>query len=479
MSATERTAAGLAIVAIATVWLHLVLPVPSDVGWLLSVNEKLFDGQRLYADVLETNPPMAVWLYWLPVALERLTGLRAEGFAVLETVATGLLSLRLATVLLGRRRFAGMPTALAGAVMLLLPLDMFAQREHFVLFGLLPWLAAMIRRDAGERPGAGWSILAGAGLAVALAIKPQYAIVVALVAATAAIRRHSPRPLVALEHWVALLLGAFYIAVILAAYPAFFGVILPTASVLYVPLRMETVQLLLRSPALIVYLAALLRMTAFRREAGRNGMPLVLAAVAGCFIVYVVQGKGWEYHLLPGLVLAVIAVIGMALAAPAAAARWIAVAVAALAAVPSLAWAAAAVLRPDPLLALARYGPGRTVELISSDIALTSPVVRQLGDTLASSSPMLWRATGAINLRGQATPEQATVLARYEAEDYRLLAKDLETGPDLVLADTGGYDWLAWARRDAEVARLLEPYSIADAIATQGTVLTVLIRNKS
>jgi hypothetical protein len=476
MHATERTAAGLAAVAIATVWLHLALPVPSDVGWLLSVNEKLFDGQRLYADVLETNPPMAVWIYTVPVALERLTGLRAEGFAVLETVAAGLLSLWVATIILGGRRLAGVPAALAAAVLLLIPLDMFAQREHFVLFGLLPWLAAMIRRDGGEQPGAGWSVVAGGALAVALAIKPQYLLVVALVALVLAIRRRSLRPVFALEHWIALVLCVAYGAVILLAYPTFLTLILPEASMLYVPLRMETVRLLLRPPAPLVYLVVLLGFTTFRHEALRDGMPLILTAIVGSFFVYVVQGKGWGYHLLPGASLALLAVIGMALAAQRATGRWIAAAVTVLGAMPSAAWALNTALRPEPLLALSSYGSGRTVELISSDIALASPVVRQLGDRLSSSSPMLWRATGAINLRGQATPQQAAVLTRYEAEDYRLLAKDLKTAPDLVLADTEGYDWLAWARRDAEVRQLLEAYSTAGAIATQGTTVTVLRR---
>lgn len=477
MRLSTAETAGLAVVAVATVWLHLLLPVPSDVGWLLSVNEKLLAGQRLYAEVLETNPPMAVWLYWTPVLLEHLTGARAEGFAVIETVGAGLLSLGLARAILGDRPLAGVPIAAAAAVVLLLPLDAFAQREHFVLFGLMPWLASAIRRDAGARPGTSWSIVAGCGLAVALAIKPHFAIVAGLVALAAVVRRRSLRPALALENWIAAGLLLAYGAVILIVYPDFADSVLPAASVLYVPLRMDTGVLLLQPHAVLVYLALLLAAAMYRGVLARDEMPLLLTAIVGCLLVYLVQGKGWGYHLLPGTSLAVLLVVGLARATRGVGGRWAAAAFVVLCAAAPATWAATMLLRPEPLLALARYGSGRTVELISSDIGLGSPVVRQLGDTLSNSSPMLWRATGAINLTGHAASnEAAAVLKGYEAEDYRLLAKDLATRPDLVLADTQGYDWLAWARRDAAVAHMLESYSPDGAIGTHGTTVIVLKR---
>ena len=37
--------------------LQVLLRVNVDVAWLLTVGEKMLDGQRLYVDILETNPP--------------------------------------------------------------------------------------------------------------------------------------------------------------------------------------------------------------------------------------------------------------------------------------------------------------------------------------------------------------------------------------------------------------------------------------
>ena len=464
-------AAALAIVVVTTVLVHLAIPLPSDVAWLLSVNERLFDGQHLYADILETNPPRAVGRYALPIGLERLTGLAAENYVILETIGTGLLSLWLSARTLGRLT---LPIAIAAAVILLLPIDSFAQREHFALFGLLPWLALAMRRYDGDRPR-GWAIVAaGIGLAIALAIKPHFAIVIVMVALLGAWRSRSWRPIFAAEHWLAAILLALYGVLIAIAYPDFLSVVLPAASQIYVPLRMDTLALLLQPHALLVYLALLLAATLYRRTATTDAMPVVLVATLGCLIVYLVQGKGWAYHLLPGTSLAVLAIATLGFAR-----RQITVPalIGLLAAIPGLLWLVTSLARPEPLLALQSYGRGLSIALISSDIGLANPVHRQLGDRLVNSEPMLWRATGAIVLARTARADERPALAAYEAADRDRLTADLTRfRPDLVLADTKGFDWLAWARLDPRIAAILDGYTGDAVIPTHGTEITVLRR---
>jgi hypothetical protein len=52
----------LAVVAVvaAAVLLRQALPFNVDVSWWLIVSERMLNGQRLYVDILETNPPMAL-----------------------------------------------------------------------------------------------------------------------------------------------------------------------------------------------------------------------------------------------------------------------------------------------------------------------------------------------------------------------------------------------------------------------------------
>jgi hypothetical protein len=54
------------------------LAANTDVSWLLTVAERVLDGQQLYVDVIETNPPMAVLTYIPGVLIARVLGLPAE-----------------------------------------------------------------------------------------------------------------------------------------------------------------------------------------------------------------------------------------------------------------------------------------------------------------------------------------------------------------------------------------------------------------
>src|SRR5438105_10813977 len=65
----------LAFVFVVAIMLRQVLPLNTDVSWLLTIGERVLDGQRLYVDIVEINPPMAVLAYLPGVALARALGM--------------------------------------------------------------------------------------------------------------------------------------------------------------------------------------------------------------------------------------------------------------------------------------------------------------------------------------------------------------------------------------------------------------------
>ena len=62
----------------AAIGLRLVVVANTDVSWLITLSEKVLDGQRLYADLVELNPPASIILYLPLVALARVLALRPE-----------------------------------------------------------------------------------------------------------------------------------------------------------------------------------------------------------------------------------------------------------------------------------------------------------------------------------------------------------------------------------------------------------------
>ena len=69
-----------AVVAVFMVAIMLrgVLPFNVDVSWWLTICERMLDGQRLYVDILETNPPMAASVYMPGVVVARAIHMRPE-----------------------------------------------------------------------------------------------------------------------------------------------------------------------------------------------------------------------------------------------------------------------------------------------------------------------------------------------------------------------------------------------------------------
>src|SRR5258707_1884651 len=66
------------ILFLAAIVLRHFLAANTDVSWLLTVGERVLDDQRLYIDVVETNPPMAVLPYIPGIAIALALGLPAE-----------------------------------------------------------------------------------------------------------------------------------------------------------------------------------------------------------------------------------------------------------------------------------------------------------------------------------------------------------------------------------------------------------------
>src|SRR5690606_41055064 len=56
-----------------------------DTSWIITICERLLAGERLYADIIETNPPATVWLYLPPVRLAGVLGMAPEPLVHLYT----------------------------------------------------------------------------------------------------------------------------------------------------------------------------------------------------------------------------------------------------------------------------------------------------------------------------------------------------------------------------------------------------------
>lgn len=451
-------AAGLALGA--AVLLRLTLPPNEDVSWLIDLAGRTLAGARPYVDFVEVNPPAAILLYLLPTAIAQVLALRPEAVTdALVFVGTGA-SLAVSARILRRAGLlaaaVGQPMlAIALAVLLVLPAYTFAERDDLAVLAVLPGLAALAARRHGVRPEPAATVLAGLGLGIVVAIKPMFVLGLVGPAAVLLLGQGWRSLAAAWELWIGALVASAYAAAVVLFVPAFVERVLPVAVAVYVPRRLPWTALLASVPQ-TPWPYELLLLAACARRLPVGPVPAMLASASiGFEGAFLLQGKGFAYHLYPAVSLGLLAVaFGLlearrhARATPSIVARFpigIAAVVAGAAAVSDVVTFSS---RFDPFLfapelapAIQALGPRPRILTISAVFALGQPFARALGGEWVGSAPSTWMSNDAQLLA--AAGDTSSALAAAIVADQGRFADDIRRGaPDAVLVE--GPRWQAW-----------------------------------
>ena len=480
----------VAILAVAVVERHCVIG-NADVTWLITACEKLLDGQRLYVDVFELNPPAAIFLYLPAVALARTLGLDPQIVVDAQVFLAAVLSLAVASRIVRCCRLLDgthgwLIAAFVLAALTILPAQTFGQREHLALIAVLPVVATLTARAEDARPPL-WSILvAGLGAGATVCIKPYFVLAIGLAAGAAALQRRSWRVLFAPELRIAGLVAVVYAVCTIVFYRPFFTDLMPVLTDVYLPVRLPLLKLLIGAPVAL-WSAALMIVLILRRGAGpRRPLAVVLAASAGFAAAYLIQGKGWPYHSLPMLALVLIA-LAIAYPRPATApdrdrdrtkslgakslgakslgAKSLgAKSLGATAALGILAAASFAYLdiAVDTRAAIALVKqvapPHPSIVAITADPAIGFPLVRAVDGRWISGHWGLWVTGNAATRRlegGLDEPTRRRLAADVARERQRLIGEIRDGKPDIILIDDRGPRWSEGVDGDRELSAII------------------------
>ena len=467
----------IGVVFAIAIGLRQVVPLNTDVSWLLVIGERMLDGQRLFRDIVEINPPMAPFAYLPGVALARVLGVdprhvidaqllllaAASLFAV-----SRILRLSPATAPLKSGAFA----VWAAAVVTILPMHVFAQREHIALLTFLPALAVYALRSNRE-PLPLWAILiAGAGAGITLAFKPFFAVPVALCILFAAIRSRSWRVLFAPENIIA---GVIVTIVSLGTYffySEYFTITYPLVRDTYLSWSMPAAVIFLNDATLILAIAMVSVLLARQKRAPDSLLLVTALASIGFAVSFFLQRRGWAYHSYPMVAVSLLAMgyalMGAADAAPRSRRLEIASAfMLAVTFVVGMLWFNVTVYVGPVRQAVEGLVPHPRILVLSGEAAIGHPLVRDINGVWVSRQENLWIREFVRLTRERTSVDAATdaKLNDYLALERKWLIEDFKKlPPDLVLVDNLRNDWGAWARADAEVSQLLKPYTFLRSV---------------
>lgn len=472
---------GLLLLAAFAVTAGLVYPrfsLNHDVSWYLSATGMFLDGARLYIDIIEINPPLAFYLTAPPVAAARLFGLDpSTSYIVYVVILAVASSLWVRSILqqadMSQRQRDAMLLAVM-TVQFILPVADFGQREHLMLVFAMPFCTAQIFRARLRAFGGGYQIALALAAMPGLLLKPYF---LAIPAALALMRLWQERRLsiVSDPAYLTILASALgYVAFIALIHPAYLAFIVPTAAQVYGAYGVDFRFVVVKSEIAASIVFALIAWRSSPRI-DRSAQSL-FAGCAGAAIAYLVQSKGWQYHVLPLSAFLVLTAVWLAVCLTQAARRDLGL-IAAVLLVGVLTVGMQLVRGPYQSMTTAAFGrfvsgPGERILVLSTDVAAGFPFVNEVSGHWASRYPAQWLIPGPYDRLREAQCRRSVEACKPSRELLqwvrRSIVADLQTQqPDLVIIDelgtkrfmrSNGFDYLDYLAQDPQFRAIWRCY---------------------
>lgn len=453
-------------IAAATIFIQLNTYPNHDVAWVLWGARELLMGAKWGVDIIEPNPPLAWYLsipstvaaIWFGVPLDWTYRILVSSLAALSAGCFAWL-LRQTTSRVG----VGLLCVTAATCLLLLPGREFGQREHLAILAVFPLLALASRRAESESHFAQTpTIMIGLVAGVGVALKPYFLAVPLLVEVAVQLLSRRRVSLFRNENLALGAAVASYAGFLLIFEQEYLTQVVPLASEIYWSFDLPPMAIW---PKLIQALALALPIAAYAIYK-RDSLGIVLAAsLCGFAASYLIQNKGYGYHLLPVSIISLVLVANFIVKAPR---RLLPVAIVALFALawvnvrPTLAWWD--VNRPSGARTadvnrfrqtVATHSPNGRFLIVAVHPYPTFPVSIYTSARQVSRTNSHWFLPAVAQIRaGGATTTDGSAIERH-ARDFML--HDLAARPGLVLIDTNSrrhtvspdqFDFLAFFNED-------------------------------
>lgn len=464
----------IAVLFVIQIWIRSGSSLVHDTAWFLNAVEQMQQGRHLYADLIEVNPPLGIWLTWPVVRLSQMTGLSDVGlvYAALFALTAGSLlwAFRILskTALLApfERRLLCLCLA---ALLLFYPGSSFAQREHLLILLFVPWLMLRSAGAQSTRLHVAERVVIGALAAIAVSIKPQCLAAPVAVELFLLWRFRNWRNTFAAENLAAGSVVMAYVAAVMVFTPEYLASMVEIGRVAYYPYYgyIPSVIAYNIAPSVFAVMVGLV-LRRSQDQPRRDVATTMLFAALGFIISYLIQNKGFQYQAIPSGVLGFATLLFLLINPPYE--RGLALLMRAglfaavsyfLAIQPQVYWPHETVLRR----AMKDYAPdAKSVFIASTRVSDAFPIVRELHLNWASTLPTQWFAPYVATHGGEAAaqPDAIVQLARRTTVDDLLRWQ-----PDLILVDEGRYqlyvpggkfDYVSFWNSDTRFASLWQHY---------------------
>jgi hypothetical protein len=456
-----------------TIVVQLRSPTATNVSWLLVVGNRMLAGDRLYTDIVEMNPPASVLLYLPEVWIGRTFGLKAEHVLLVFVLLCLLAALAFSYRILARSNIKLDPLIAAVSALIAFGLvagNAFAEREHFAVILMLPMLSVIAcRSQLDARVLSVEAIVAGAAAGLAVAMKPHFAAAIFFPELFVLWQTRNLSLLLRVENWILLSVFLLYLLGTIVFFHDYWSTVFPVVTDAYIPARLPLPIVLAVILPFVIPTGCYCYLAKIHIVSAKHAIPL--GAALGFFLAYAVQSKAWPYHFYPAVALCLFVVLNDCLEALVFAhsgankitgigARSVTAAVLTIVAIFYF-------LPPRQVsqsleATIRKISDHPRILAISGDLAIGHPLTRDVDGIWVGTVASQWMAENVYNiqvLRPYLYARRSESLAKWIKKDRSILAADIRKGkPDVILIDTRGNFWKAWAQADQELAALLSSY---------------------
>ncbi|MBI2256309.1 MAG: hypothetical protein HYU58_16930 [Proteobacteria bacterium] len=277
-----------------------------DVSYILWGAREMLHGAQFGRDIIDPNPPLAWYLSAIPVWLAARLAIPLDLVFRLCVIFLGLLAIACVKWRWWRHpadSSAGevrLLAVVAASFFFLIVGHDFGQREHVASMLILPYLTAAASRFEHQPRHARLSavdLLAALMVGLGLAIKPFFYLIPVLVESAILLRHHRLRAVICLDTVLIPLAAAIYLCVIFVWARGYIDVALPWVRQIYWTFDAQPAALV--QGVLLPGSALLILFYLFARGLKSSLAIIFGLAALGFFFAYMIQGKGFGYHLYP------------------------------------------------------------------------------------------------------------------------------------------------------------------------------------
>lgn len=263
-----------------------------DNAWLVYVANQILAGKELHSEVIETNPPLIVYLTLIPAYFSKLTAL-----ADYHSFTLFIFAIACASLFLSFKITANISIRLGIIfVLVLYAANNFGQREHIFLMLIFPYLLTVLEGTKDKKI----TLISAVMAAIGFAIKPYYIVIWAVIEIFSIYKSRNFLSIFTARNFIIGALILVYLFYLFYIEKGYVENILPLMLEYYSGFKWDFNTIVKNVMVYFIFFQMPLLVTLIKYpKAVTREIILFSLCNAACIVIVLLQQKGWSNHFFP------------------------------------------------------------------------------------------------------------------------------------------------------------------------------------